>query len=676
MKSRIKGNKAFDLPADESVYKNFFENILEVLYRSDNDERVTLISPSAIRMFGYDSLDDFLGKKIREVFYHNPTDRIVLLDELAKKGKVVNFPLILKKKDGSKLYVKTTSYHIFDENGEMCGVEGVIMDYTEQYFTEQSLKQAAHIVNNIQIGIHIYKLEDPEDDSTFRMVSANPASEVLTGIPAKNLVGKTLDECFPRLREKGIPKWYAEVVRTKKPIEIEDIAYEDENTIPGIFSMKVFPLPDNQIGVSFENITNRKKTEQDLRRSEEKHRQLIEIMNEGFAILNREGIITYVNKRLCNMMGYTQSELTGHPTTDFLDRANSENMQRHVTSRSEGRNIPYEVEWLKKNGEKLPAIVSPMPLFNESGELEGNVAVLTDISELKRIERELIKKNEKLRKTMARMKELNAQLLLSEKMASLGQITAGLAHEIKNPLSYSTANINPLIRDINDIFVILDKYESIIENRNLQQEFVEVDDLKNNSDYPELVKEIKLLLEGIKEGTSRTAKIIKSLGNFSRSGEEQPVLGNVHEGIDNTLTLLAGEIADRISIHKDYGDIPDIEYYPGKLNQVFMNILSNGIQAIEDRGEIHIKTQFDGRNLKITISDSGKGMPEKVLKRIFEPFYTTKEMGQGSGLGLSICYKIISEHHGYINVCSEPGKGTEFIITLPQKQAGTVLLAE
>jgi len=253
-------------------------------------------------------------------------------------------------------------------------------------------------------------------------------------------------------------------------------------------------------------------------------------------------------------------------------------------------------------------------------------------------------------------------------MASLGQITAGVAHEIKNPLSYSQANIEPLSRDVKDIVTILKKYDTIIKERNLQEEFAEVEKLKGDLDFHELLKEINLLLEGIKEGTSRTAQIVKSLGNFSRVGEEKWAMGNIHNGIDSTLTLLSGEIAGRLTINKDYGDLPEIECFPGKLNQVFMNILSNGIQAIEGNGEINIKTYSDGGNVKIIVRDSGRGMSEEVQKRIFEPFYTTKEMGKGSGLGLSICYNIIAQHNGNIEVYSKVGEGTEFNITLPLKQ--------
>ena len=653
---------------DNQVYRNIFENMLEVLYRSDNEERITLISPAALKMFGYSRLDDFIGKNIRDVFYQNPSDRTKLVDELARNGKVVNFPLILKKKDGSILHAKTTSYLIFDTQGNQIGVEGIIMDTSDQFRAEQALQQAADIVENIKLGIYIYQLEDPEDDRTLRMISANPATEILTGIPVENVIGKTIDENFPGLREKNIPQQYANVVRSQKPMEIEEIVYEDDRVISSAFSVKAFPLPNRQVGVSFENITHRKQTEEALKKSEEKHRQLIEIMNEGLAVLNKEGIITYANKRLCDMMGYSCNEVIDHPTTNFLDKTNLENMRNHNSSRREGKNKPYEVEWVKKDGSILPTIVSPMPLFNESGEFTGNVAVLTDVTELKRIEKELIEKNEQLEEALQRAKEMQAHLILTEKMASLGQITAGVAHEIKNPLGFIKTNVAPLNRDINDLLSLLEKYDSIISGQKIQDKFSEIDALKSELDLNGLVKEIHLLLSGIKEGADRTTQIVKSLGNFSRTGEEQLVLGNVHEGIDSTLTLLSGEITNSISIQKNYGDLPEIECFPGKLNQVFMNILSNAVQAIELKGEIVIKTSFDGLNTHISITDSGKGMSEEVIKRIFEPFYTTKEMGKGAGLGLAICYNIISQHNGKINVKSELAKGTEFILTLPVKQ--------
>jgi len=652
---------------EADIYRNIIENMREVLYRSDNSERITLISPAAAEMFGYDHPEDLIGEKISEVFYFEPSDRIPLLNELKRNGKVVNYPLTLKKKDGSKIYAKTTTYLIFDADGNQVGVEGIVMDTSEQVIAEQALQQAADIVENIKLGIYIYHLEEIDDDHTLRMVSANPATEDLTGIPVAQVIGKTIDENFPGLREKGIPALFADVVRTQKAMEIEEIEYGDERIISGAYTVKAFPLPERQVGVSFENITQRKLTDEALRKSEEKHRTLIEIMNEGFVIVNKEGIITYANKRLCDMSGYDCSEMIDHPSTDFLDKSNVENMQKHVTSRTEGRSTPYEVEWIKKNGEILPTIVSPMPLYNDAGEFSGSVAVLTDISKLKEIEKELVEKNRQLEEALRRTNEMQEHLILTEKMASLGQVTAGVAHEIKNPLAFVRGNVNPLERDFQEILHLLEKYESIVSEQELQQRFSDIESLKEELDFPGLVEEINNLLKGMKDGADRITQIVKSLGYFSKSGEEEVSLSNVHQGIDSTLMLLSGEIGERIAIQKEYGDLPEIECFPGKLNQVFMNILSNAIQAIDGSGKIIIRTYMKNDNVLISIKDSGEGMTEEVLKHIFEPFYTTKEMGRGAGLGLSISYNIISRHNGKIAVNSRPGKGTEFIVSLPKQ---------
>jgi signal transduction histidine kinase len=419
------------------------------------------------------------------------------------------------------------------------------MDTSGQFLAEQALQQAADIVGSTQLGIYIYHLEDLDDDRTLRMISANPASEKLTGVPAIEVIGKTLDENFPGLREKGIPQKYAEVVRSQEPFDIEDIYYGDERVISAAYSVKAFPLPNNQVGVSFENITGRKK-----------------------------------------------------------------------------------------------------------------------------IENEIIAKNEELEKNLARIHEMHTQLILSEKMASLGEITAGVAHEIKNPLNFITGNIEPLKRDISELFEVLGKYETVIEAQNLQEAFSEVESIKSEMDFDFLVKEIQKLMEGITEGANRTKEIVKSLGSFSRKGDDNFTLHNIHEGIDSTLILLGNKMKNRITLNKEYGDISKIECQPDRLNQVFMNILSNAIQAIDEQGEIFIKTRSDGANVSIIIRDSGKGMIEEVQQRVFEPFYTTKDMGKGTGLGLSISYSIVEQHNGKIEISSEPSKGTECVITLPVQQNG------
>ncbi len=273
-------------------------------------------------------------------------------------------------------------------------------------------------------------------------------------------------------------------------------------------------------------------------------------------------------------------------------------------------------------------------------------------------------KNE-LNNTLNDLTQAQTHLVQSEKMASLGQLTAGVAHELNNPINFISASIKPLQRNVEDLLGLLDKYEAVIEQRNLSGEFSEVEELKESVDLAYAIKETQNLFKGIVEGSSRSMQIVKDLRTFSRMDENEFKQVDIHEGIDSTLLLLHHKMENKISVVKKYGKISHVECLPGKLNQVFMNILTNSILAIEDKGEISIETSSMENKVKISFKDNGKGMPPEVRDHIFEPFFTTRTVGEGTGLGLSISYSIIEEHQGVIEVYSKPGKGTEFLIILP-----------
>lgn len=272
------------------------------------------------------------------------------------------------------------------------------------------------------------------------------------------------------------------------------------------------------------------------------------------------------------------------------------------------------------------------------------------------------------------LKETQTQLVSVEKMASLGQLTAGIAHEINNPINFVISNIKPLRRDVEELLQVLAKYGEITNDTDLKEKLKEIDALKQTLDTDYVIEEINLLLKGIDEGAFRTSEIVKGLQSFSRLDESDLKRVNIHEGIDATLILLNNNVVrEKIQIIKDYDKaLPQIECYPGKLNQVFMNIINNAIQALAAQknkqigeGKIIIQTRTEGNNVVISIKDNGIGIPEKIKSNIFEPFFTTKDVGSGTGLGLSIVFGIIQSHKGNIKVESEEGKGAEFIITLP-----------
>lgn len=279
--------------------------------------------------------------------------------------------------------------------------------------------------------------------------------------------------------------------------------------------------------------------------------------------------------------------------------------------------------------------------------------------------KEIEAKNLELENTMHQLKEAQNQLIQSEKMASLGQLTAGIAHEINNPVNFVLSSINPLKIDLEEIIILLEKYQTVIQNKNLFSTFEEVEEFKKEIDYDYLISEIHSLLKGIEEGGRRTSEIVKGLRNFSRLDEEEKKLANIHDGIESTLLMLRNQYKNRIEIIKEYGNVPEFPCYPGKLNQVFMNVLSNAIQAIPDKGEIKITTFLQEETAVIKIIDSGTGISEQDKQKIFEPFFTTKDVGKGTGLGLSISYGIIKDHNGDVEVNSVPDNGTEFIIKLP-----------
>lgn len=299
-----------------------------------------------------------------------------------------------------------------------------------------------------------------------------------------------------------------------------------------------------------------------------------------------------------------------------------------------------------------------------------NERIVKEQNEL--LEQMVRERTQKLEDTLTNLKEAQSQLVDAEKMASLGQLTAGIAHEINNPVNFISANIGPLRRDMEDIKELLEWLENKLKESENATTVEELEKFKEEIEFDYIIEEVDDLLLGMQDGTERTVEIIKGLKVFSRVDEQDIKFVDLHEGLDSTIILLNNSIKDIIDLEKNYADLPKVECYAGKLNQVFMNIINNAAQAIktnpgqEGKGKITLTTEaLDDDHIAIRISDNGPGMPDHVKKKIFEPFFTTKPVGEGTGLGLSIVYNIVKSHNGYIEVESEAGKGTTFIITLP-----------
>ncbi len=329
-----------------------------------------------------------------------------------------------------------------------------------------------------------------------------------------------------------------------------------------------------------------------------------------------------------------------------------------------------KINILKKEKEYAQAQALSSAQENERITREQNL-----ILEQKVVERTtaLTETNNNLSVALNDLKQAQTQLVESEKMASLGQLTAGIAHEINNPINFVTSNIKPLERDIKDLYTLQEETEKLIANN--QQAIDNVKKIKADIDFDYLKTEISFLLKGIHEGSSRTAEIVKGLRIFSRVDEDDIKLASINEGLDSTIIIVNNQLNNKILIEKDYASLPFVECYPGKLNQVFLNLISNAIYAIkqkfkeEDGGLLVIKTEQAEKNVIITVRDNGTGITDEIKNKLFEPFFTTKPVGEGTGLGLSITYNTVKKHNGSLNVESIPGEGTAFIITIPLKHS-------
>jgi two-component system NtrC family sensor kinase len=355
-----------------------------------------------------------------------------------------------------------------------------------------------------------------------------------------------------------------------------------------------------------------------------------------------------------NLDGLPIQEWTTLMVLDITKQKEAERETAKIIS-SLGRVISERTQWLNENNNKLQ----------------------WEVENRREIEKQLRRSRAELQNTIKQLQKTQAQIIQSEKMASIGQLAAGVAHEINNPVAFVNSNLNTMSQYQVQVADILKKSLKIIKalgnggNSNpvpdtLTAAVAEVQYLAEEIDLEFLYEDFPQLIEESLEGAVRIRQIVSDLKDFAHPGEQALVSADINQGLETTINIVWNEIKYKARLIRDYGDIPHVICYPQQLNQVFMNLLVNAAQAIEKDGEIVVKTRHADDNVIVQISDDGCGIPEDIQPKIFDPFFTTKEIGKGTGLGLNMAYNIIKKHNGRIEVASSTGNGTTFTIILPE----------
>ena len=418
------------------------------------------------------------------------------------------------------------------------------------------------------------------------------------------------------------------------------------------------------------------------RRISRKNKELHE-MNSRFDFLLKSSPAVLFNLSVKNKMTFefvseNIQRLTGYSAREFvkndglfesiINEEDLDNAKEQLTKLAIKKSCIREYRINTKFGKSIWVHDEIIAHFNSDGKMSDIVGYLVDIDSQVKAQIQLTNKNKELEEANQNIKLAKDQLLQSEKLASIGQLAAGIAHEINNPVGYISSNISSMDDYVKDLITVIDSVRLPLDEGNYSEISQKTTELKQQVDYEFLKNDISQLVEQSLDGVRRVKQIVQDLKDFSHVDEEDWIMGDIHKGIDSTLNIVNNEVKYKAEIVKDYGELPEIECIPSQLNQVFMNLLVNAAHAIDENGKIIIQTRQHADKVVISIIDNGHGISEDNLSKLFDPFFTTKPVGEGTGLGLSLSYGIVERHKGRIVVDSKIGVGTTFSIELPITQ--------